>query len=122
MPSSSSPWLPVSAIECSASASIALLPEMTAATAFAIAIAQLANSAMKTLFFGLCSLDTVQQYPLARVRLPLDLVGSSAGEGVAGPGSSLLEARRQPPPALCRGAVRPGLGRPRPAGGAAHEV
>ena len=45
-PSSSRPWLPVSANECSASASIALLPEITAATALATAIAAFAASAM----------------------------------------------------------------------------
>ena len=45
-PSSSKPWFPVSANECSASASMALLPEITAAAVLATAIAALAASAV----------------------------------------------------------------------------
>ena len=48
--------MPVSATEWSASASIAELPDITAATAFAIAIAVFAASAARTLFRGFWSL------------------------------------------------------------------
>src|SRR3954451_8176937 len=53
-PNSSSAWLPVSAAECSASASIAADPEINAAANLAIAIAVFANSAASTLRRGSC--------------------------------------------------------------------
>ena len=51
-PNSSSAWLPVSAIEWNASASIEVLPDTSAATNLAIAIAVFASSAARTLLRG----------------------------------------------------------------------
>ena len=56
----------MSASECSASASIALLPESVAATGLATAIAEFAARAMKTLRRGLCWCSaTSRGYPPA---------------------------------------------------------